>query len=94
MQRDIKRSLCIVWLQTPGIPLGDLRISRSRLHQTLLEHMPPHMVTYGATCVDAVLAQDGKGPVQLILKVYCLPSCSPCKMVVCSCLTTSRAMRW
>ncbi len=57
-----------LWLQSEdGQPRKQesMRLSRSRLRQTLLARIPPDQMVYRKTCTSAELPAQGGGPVQL-----------------------------
>lgn len=47
-------------LQPPGLPIGRLRISRTNLRQTLLQHFQRtgQQISFGKVCINAEVQSD------------------------------------
>ena len=64
----------LVCMQLPGLPVGRLRISRSNLRQTLLQHFQRsgQRISFGKVCIDAEVQADSnteQKPVSLTFQV-------------------------
>lgn len=64
-------------VQDPQAPTNDLRISRAKLRQILVQHLPPQLLTFNKTCASCRIASDtdGSKPVEVCFQVCAASFC-------------------